>query len=48
VIEGVFSGVLGDASMRADAIHPNARGYAQMAAGLHAAMQKSGLAARSD
>jgi len=45
VIEGVFSGVLGDAALRADAIHPNARGYEQMAAGIHAALQRTGWAA---
>lgn len=31
VIKGVLSGILTDASLKSDAIHPNARGYAKMA-----------------
>lgn len=44
VIAGVFADVLGEAELRADAIHPNACGYARMADGLHSALRKIGLA----
>lgn len=44
LIPGVFADVLARPEWRADAVHPNAEGYRQMAAGLHAALQKLGLA----
>lgn len=44
VIADVFADVLGEAELRADAIHPNGRGYARMADGLHAALRRIGLA----
>lgn len=43
VIGGVFSGVLAQADLRADQIHPNARGYRQMANGMVAEFKKNGL-----
>lgn len=43
VIGGVFSGVLAQADLRADPIHPNARGYRQMANGMVAEFKKNGL-----
>ncbi|MBS1170282.1 MAG: arylesterase [Burkholderiaceae bacterium] len=43
VIADVFSNVLAQADLRADAIHPNARGYREMAGGLLAALKKIGL-----
>lgn len=44
VIKDVFSDILGQPELRADAIHPNARGYARMADGLHSALRKIGIA----
>lgn len=44
VIEDVFSDILGRPELCADQIHPNAQGYQVMAAGIHAALQKFGLA----
>lgn len=44
VIEDVFSDILGRPELCADQIHPNAQGYQAMAAGIHAALQKTGLA----
>ncbi len=44
VIADVFSDILGQPELRADQIHPNAAGYREMAAGLHAALQRLGLA----
>jgi len=43
---GGWSAVLGDESLRADQIHANALGYAQMARGVHEAARAAGLAAR--
>ncbi len=43
VIAGVFSGVLSQTELRADTIHPNAKGYRVMAAGLFAELKKIGL-----
>jgi acyl-CoA hydrolase len=40
VIREVFSDVLGRPELCADQIHPNADGYRQMAAGIHAALQR--------
>ncbi|HEX6734498.1 MAG TPA: GDSL-type esterase/lipase family protein [Azonexus sp.] len=45
VIADVFSDILGRPELCADQIHPNADGYREMAAGLHAALQRLGLAA---
>lgn len=45
VIEDVFANILGEPELRADPIHPNARGYAQMASGIAAHLQKIGLIA---
>lgn len=39
----VFSDVLGRKELRADNIHPNAAGYREMAAGIHARLRKLGL-----
>lgn len=44
VIEDIFSDILGRPELCADQIHPNAQGYQVMAAGIHAALQKTGLA----
>lgn len=44
LVPEVFSGILGQPELCADQIHPNADGYRQMAAGIHAALQKAGLA----
>ncbi len=44
VISDVFSEILGDPALRADPIHPNAKGYQQMAAGILAYLQQIGLA----
>jgi len=44
VIEDVFSDILGRPELCADQIHPNAQGYQVMAAGIHTALQKTGLA----
>ncbi|MBS1186846.1 MAG: arylesterase [Burkholderiaceae bacterium] len=43
VIVDVFSNVLAQADLRADAIHPNAKGYREMASGLFAGLKKIGL-----
>ncbi len=43
VVGGVFSGVLAQADLRADPIHPNARGYRQMANGMVAEFKRNGL-----
>jgi acyl-CoA thioesterase-1 len=43
VIADVFSDILGQPELCADQIHPNARGYRQMAAGIRAALKQSGL-----
>lgn len=43
VIADVFSGILGQAELCSDQIHPNARGYQQMAAGIDAALKQVGL-----
>ncbi|MGC4090782.1 MAG: arylesterase [Polyangiaceae bacterium] len=46
LVPEVFAGVLGRGEWRADPIHPNAEGYRQMAAGIHARLQQLGLAGR--
>lgn len=46
VIEDVFSDILGRPELCADQIHPNAQGYQVMAASIHTALQKTGLAGR--
>lgn len=43
VVDEVFSDVLGRAEFRADAIHPNADGYRQMAEGIFQRLKKLGL-----
>jgi acyl-CoA thioesterase-1 len=43
VIADVFSDILGQAELCSDQIHPNARGYRQMAMGIHAALMRAGL-----
>lgn len=43
VIDDVFSDILGRPELCADQIHPNADGYRQMAAGIHAALSGMGL-----
>ena len=43
VIADVFSGVLGRAELRADPIHPNAQGYARMAAEMTDRLRELGL-----
>lgn len=44
VIEDVFSDILSQPELCADKIHPNAAGYRRMAAGIHSALQRLGLA----
>lgn len=44
VIGAVFAGILAHPEWCADQIHPNARGYGEMAAGIHARLQELGLA----
>lgn len=44
LIGEVFADILAQPELCADRIHPNARGYAQMAAGIHAALQTMGVA----
>ena len=43
VVDAVFSDVLSRAELRADAIHPNADGYRQMAEGIFQRLTKLGL-----
>lgn len=43
LIDDIFSEVLSDESLRADPIHPNARGYRKMADGIAAALAEAGL-----
>ena len=43
VIPDVFSNTLAQPELRADAIHPNAKGYRQMAAGIFTELKKNGL-----
>lgn len=45
LVPDVFSSILARPELCADRIHPNARGYQAMAAGIHAALQSIGLAA---
>jgi acyl-CoA hydrolase len=45
LVKDVFSGVLSDASLRADQIHPNAEGYRVLADGVAAALAGAGLLA---
>ena len=44
VVKDVFAGILGSPNLLADQVHPNAAGYRQMADGIHAYLQKIGLA----
>lgn len=44
VVSDVFAAILGQPDLCADPIHPNAKGYAQMASGIHAHLKKVGLA----
>ena len=44
LIADVFSDVLSRPELTADKIHPNARGYQEMASGIHASLQHMGLA----
>lgn len=46
LVADVFAKVLGQAEWRSDAIHPNAEGYRQMAAGIQARLQQLGLVGR--
>lgn len=46
LIPDVFSEVLARPELCADQIHPNAQGYRQMAAGMHARLRELGLAAQ--
>lgn len=43
LIPGVFSDVLSDESLRADEIHPNARGYERLAQGMLSVFTEAGL-----
>ncbi len=43
LIDDIFSEVLSDEDLRADRIHPNARGYRKMADGIAAALTEAGL-----
>lgn len=47
VIADVFSEILGQPELCADQIHPNARGYRQMATGIQSALRKIGLVSGS-
>ena len=44
VVVDVFADILGHPELCADQIHPNAKGYQQMASGIHAYLKKVGLA----
>ncbi|WP_068638948.1 arylesterase [Thauera butanivorans] len=44
LVPDVFAGVLSQAELRADRIHPNAQGYRRMADGIHARLREIGLA----
>ncbi|MGC8119926.1 arylesterase [Marinobacter sp. VGCF2001] len=46
LIGDIFSEVLSDEDLRADRIHPNARGYRKMADGIAAALTEAGLNAQ--
>lgn len=46
LLDSVFSGVLSDASLRADRIHPNARGYRVLADGIAEGLVEAGLLRR--
>ena len=43
LIDDIFSEVLSEEGLRADRIHPNARGYREMADGIAAALTEAGL-----
>ena len=45
LVPDVFAEILGTPELCADRIHPNARGYARMATGIHTRLQELGLAA---
>jgi len=44
VVSDVFAAILGQPDLCADQVHPNAKGYVQMASGIHANLKKTGLA----
>lgn len=44
VVSDVFADILSHPELCADQIHPNAKGYQQMASGLHSSLLKLGLA----
>jgi acyl-CoA thioesterase I len=46
LVSDVISKVLSDKALKADAIHPNAQGYRQLAHDLHRQLQQRGLAAQ--
>lgn len=46
LIADVFSRVLSDDNLKADAIHPNAKGYRKMSDGIMQRLQKAGLLAK--
>lgn len=46
LVANVFTDVLSDPSLKADAIHPNARGYRRLAEGIAATLRDAGLLAR--
>lgn len=43
VVSDVFADILGQPELCADQIHPNAKGYQQMASGFYSSLQKVGL-----
>tara|TARA_R110001599_G_scaffold353688_1_gene595337 strand:+ start:19767 stop:20396 length:630 start_codon:yes stop_codon:yes gene_type:complete len=43
LVPDIFSAVLSDSDLRADEIHPNARGYGQLAQGIEAVLTERGL-----
>lgn len=47
LISALFSEILAQPELCADQIHPNAKGYRQMASGIHAQLKKQGLVSAS-